>query len=737
MVTLAQIRKLCRAEFPDRPFDLPRLLVAWAKRDPEGELAKILDGAGLDVEKMMAALVPLFGAVDPEDRSVLKRAVISCSGDRTTGRDLLKVLSESPENRVTKALEEAGLDIERLRQKLRERQTFRKRRVMSQIERPSVEEEPLRKFGRDLLDEARRGTFDDLHERTEDVDRILEVILRRYKRNAALTGPAGVGKTALIELMARMMTRKELSALEGYRVFEVSTGRLVGGTRYRGDFEKRMVEVLESLEKLSPVILYIDELHTLVGAGRAEGIITDASNIIKPYLARGTICLVGATTTLEYQRHIGRGDAALARRFQEVRIEEPVGELCTAMVRAQAKAVEKHHDVRVPDELIAAAIELTDRHVPQRFQPDKAATLIDSAAAHLRRLGDKDLTKESLLRVLAQQTGRPIELLGDDDRESLALLTNRIAAHIIGQEEAVERVATTLICRRQDLADEERPLGRFLFAGDTGVGKTEMARVLAKEFFGDEKALLHLDLAEYADGAALNKLIGAPAGYVGSESGSGRMIDWLHERSSGVILLDEAEKAAPEVLTLILGLLDNGRITSARGERCDARQCAIVLTTNAASAKELKRSAVGFGGGESTSPFEALCEYFPREMLARLDEIILFETLDDATLRRILRSKLTETLERLERKRRLRLVYDEKRLIDWLMDDVERARTGARGMERLIEQKLLQPVAFALLLDGGRRPCSIELDELFYESGEAKIVSDDTGAPESEKTTSR
>ena len=727
MVTLVEIKRLCRVEYPGCRHDLSRLLVAWAKRDPAGELGEILLGTGLELEGLIEALEPLFDARDSEDLTILKRVVFSVNGTGATGKHLLSTLADTPQNHVTAALVARGLDRGALRAKLADLEPSFDRAAMSRIEQPKKSEKPLRKFGRDLLLEARQGAFDDLYERTDDINRILEVILRRLKRNPALTGPAGVGKTALVELLARAMARAEIPALEGYALFEISTGRLVGGTRYRGDFEARMVEILEALEKLSPALLYIDELHTIVGAGRAEGIITDASNILKPYLARGVICLIGATTTEEFHRHIARGDAALARRFQELRIEEPRDELCAAMVEAQARAVANHHGISVPREMVAAAIELTDRHLPHRVQPDKAATLIDSAAAQVRRLQGEGLSRESLMKVLAEQTGRPIELLGDDDRESLVHLTNRIKEHIIGQGRAVELVAETLICRRQDLASEDRPLGRFLFAGDTGVGKTEMARVLAREFYGDETALLHLDLAEYAEGSSLNKLIGAPAGYVGSDSGNGVIVDWLHQRSAGLILLDEAEKAATEVLTLVLGLLDNGRITSARGERCDAKQCVIVLTTNAASSRELERTAVGFGAGASSSPFEALSAYFPRELLARLDEIIVFESLDEETLRRILSLRLSEATGRLEQKRRLELDYDEESLIDWLMVDLKGARTGARGIERLIERKLLQPLALALVRSAEREKSSVALGESFYESGEIQITPADLG----------
>jgi ATP-dependent Clp protease ATP-binding subunit ClpA len=707
-----------RVRFPGRQLDLPHLLITWLGDDTDGQLAEIFAETGLTIHQAQAALNPLVGLKLNEDNVIMRQAINGSRGRPTSGLDIWLALCETPDHRLLQAMIRQGLHLERLRKNLEQLRQNTESSQAARLRKPDLKSEvSLRRFARDLLSAARKGEFDDLHPRPDDIDRMVEVILRRTKRNPALTGPAGVGKTALVELLARMVARDELPALSGTKVYELSIAKLVGGTRYRGDFEQRLDELLTLLERLQPILVFVDELHLLVGAGRAEGIITDASNLLKPYLARGRICLIGATTTEEYQRHVAQGDRAFARRFEEVRVQEPRGELCRAMVEAQARAVAKHHDLAIPGDVVAAAIELTDRHLTQRCQPDKASTLIDTAASRARRAGQRELDRHTLRQVLAQQTGRPVELLSGEARQALSHLASRLGAQVLGQDLAIERVASTLVYRLQDLADETRPLGSFLFAGDTGVGKTELARALAAELFSDPEALLQLDLAEYAEGSSVNKLIGAPPGYSGSEQIGGVLVDWLHEHQSGVILLDEAEKAASEIHRLLLGLLERGRIASARGEQLDARQCVLVLTTNAADSRELKRRAPGFEHNAAASPAEVLANYFPRELLGRLDELIVFEPLSDETLRQVLKLRLSEAEERLRSRRRVTLLYDEDQMLDWLGAGLDDQGSGARGIARLLERRLLQPLALALLLDDEQGDTIFTLDDRFYTDG--------------------
>ena len=724
MMTLAELRKLAKEVFPGANANLIRLLSAWAIRDPEGELAGLLFDTGLDTDGMASALKPLLAEPADEDKDLLISCITGVSNGPVTGGHLLLALCDSPSHRVSRILIEAGLNLERLRANLNGALELPAGVLAQYGIEVDTKANPLLRYGRDLTALAEEGAFDDLCDRPAEIDRLFEVLLRKRKGNVALTGPAGVGKTALIELLSHKVVSEEVPThLIGTRLFELSMGKLVAGTKYRGEFEARMEQVIHAFLSSQPAILFIDEMHLIWGAGHAEGINTDAANLLKPMLAREGSRVIGATTVEEYHRYIAR-DAALARRFQEIRLSEPDEALTFEMIQKQAEGLANHHKLAIPDTIIRQAIELTNRHLPNRFQPDKSVDLLDSAAVSAVRADRKELLIVDLLDTLARQTGRPVSTLTGEDRLSLRNLEEQIKSRIIGQDEAVEKVAATLIYRRQDLGAVDRNLGTFLFAGETGVGKTELARTIATTFFSSEKGLLHVDLAEYNQPGSVNKLIGSPAGFVGSEK-EGVLIDWLHTHGSGVLLFDEIEKAHEEIHRLLLGLLDNGRISSARGEIMDTRQCVVILTTNAIDPSDLKRSTVGFGGGTvRQDPAELLADYFPREFLGRLDEIVLFNPLGPKEMREIMKLRLSEALSRLNRKKII-LNFDEEQLIDYLLDGLLESKSGARGIARLLENKLLQPISLALLYHDGEGELEIALGDEFYESGKVTISSKD------------
>jgi len=710
MKTLAQLRQMAVEYFPHLKNDLVPILMAWCRSKDE-DLSALLQP--LSLAAFAKALEPFLKHTTDADRALLLECIGTPAGEPATGFHLLVTICAHPEHRVHRALVTIGLDCTALSKQTIQRPTTTFASVGLAVDEDS--HSSLLRYGRDLTAQAEQGTFDELAPRSTEIGQLMDVLLRKRKGNPILTGAAGVGKTALVELLAREIVQNGNHLLAGQRIYEISMGQLVAGTQYRGEFEARFEEVMQAVQKETAALLFIDEIHLLLGAGRAEGAAMDGANLIKPFLARDSFRLIGATTEREYHRYIAR-DGALARRFQEVRLKEPSPALSFAMVRRQAKALSTHHGITIDKPVIRRTIELTDRHQQNRRQPDKSIDLLDSAAVAVRRRGGIRLTLDDVLTTLARLTGTPIATLTGADRESLRHLSTALKARVIGQEAAIDRVVMALVHRRLDLGNEERPLGVFLFAGDSGVGKTELARVLAATFLGNARKLILLDLAEYSGPAALHKLIGAPAGLVGSED-EGVLIQGLQTYPNAVILLDEIEKATPEIHQLLLGMLDNGRITSARGERFDVRNSVIILTTNALTADDLAQTPIGFvDNGQKSDPAKLLAKTFPREFLGRLDDIILFRRLQEKDLREILKLRLKEAEQRIQRKG-LKLVYEEARLLSYLMAKLDWQQSGARGIARLLERALLQPLAMALLeVDAGEEIC-IELGEEYYRTG--------------------
>jgi ATP-dependent Clp protease ATP-binding subunit ClpA len=547
-----------------------------------------------------------------------------------------------------------------------------------------------------------------------DSDRIIDVLMRKNKGNGVLTGAAGVGKTALAEGLALRIVKGDVPhPLQGVRVFEVSMGKLVAGTIFRGQFEERLEKVMEALKACRPSILFIDEMHLIWGAGRAEGAPMDAGNLLKPVLARGEVRILGATTVEEYRRYICR-DEALSRRFEEIRLEEPSGELLMNMLRPQTEGLALHHGIKIPGALIQSAVSLTDHFLPNRRQPDKSVDLLDTSSVRAVQNGRAALTEADLLETMARLTGLSIGTLQGESLSQLRNLSRNLKQQIIGQDHAMDKIAATLTYRRHIQGVKDRNLGTFLFCGATGVGKTKTAQLLAEHYCGDLRKLLHLDMAEYTLPDGMNKLIGVPDGFVGGEK-EGVLASFLHTHGSGVILCDEIEKAHPEVHRLFPGILDNGRIRTAQGRLLDTRQSVIVFTTNAITPAALDRQTIGFGKSvDQPDPLDLLSEHFPRELLGRFDEIILFNTLTALDLRHILEQQIKEAVLHLAA-REIRVEFEMDRLCNHLLSNKKDSKTGARGIARLIEQKLLQPIALlSLQQEHSGAPLTVILDEDSY-----------------------
>ena len=514
---------------------------------------------------------------------------------------------------------------------------------------------PSEKYGRDLTRLAQEGRLDPVLCRDSELERMVEILCRRQKNNPCLLGEPGVGKSALAEALAQRIASGQITpALRGKRVLSLDMASMVAGTKYRGDFEERFKNLLEELYRDRTTILFIDEIHIIAGAGAAEGAI-DAASILKPMLARGEIQLIGATTPEEYRKTIQK-DSALERRFGRVMVEEPTPAAAETILAGLMPRYERYHGVAIPSTAIHAAVELSVRYLPGRYLPDKAIDLLDEAAA-ARRIAEnssekKALTPADIARVVSKASGVPAERVGEAERERLAQLEQRLAAEVIGQPRAVASVAAAIRRSRTGLRENNRPIGAMLFLGPTGVGKTQLARTLAKCWFGSEKALLRFDMSEYMERHTVARLIGAPPGYVGHDEG-GQLTEAVRRRPYSVVLFDEIEKAHSDIQNLLLQILEDGTLTDAQGRRADFSNTIILLTSNLGARCLAGQTApMGFGaaGAEKDrrgqQAIREAREFFRPELMGRLDETVLFDPLGPEQLAGIADRLLCELEER-------------------------------------------------------------------------------------------
>lgn len=514
---------------------------------------------------------------------------------------------------------------------------------------------PSEKYGRDLTRLAQEGRLDPVLCRDSELERMVEILCRRQKNNPCLLGEPGVGKSALAEALAQRIASGQITpALRGKRVLSLDMASMVAGTKYRGDFEERFKNLLEELYRDRSTILFIDEIHIIAGAGAAEGAI-DAASILKPMLARGEIQLIGATTPEEYRKTIQK-DSALERRFGRVMVEEPTPTAAETILTGLMPRYERYHGVAIPSTAIHAAVELSVRYLPGRYLPDKAIDLLDEAAA-ARRIAEnssekKALTPADIARVVSKASGVPAERVGEAERERLAQLEQRLAAEVIGQPRAVASVAAAIRRSRTGLRENNRPIGAMLFLGPTGVGKTQLARTLAKGWFGSEKALLRFDMSEYMERHTVARLIGAPPGYVGHDEG-GQLTEAVRRRPYSVVLFDEIEKAHSDIQNLLLQILEDGTLTDAQGRRADFSNTIILLTSNLGARCLAGQTApMGFGaaGAEKDrrgqQAIREAREFFRPELMGRLDETVLFDPLGPEQLAGIADRLLCELEER-------------------------------------------------------------------------------------------
>lgn len=570
----------------------------------------------------------------------------------------------------------------------------------------------LDQYSRDLTEMAAAGRIDPVVGRGDEIRRAVQILSRRTKNNPVLVGEPGVGKTAVAEGLALRVARGEApEELRSKRIVSLDIPAMLAGTKYRGDFEERVKSVLKDVKRAGDVILFIDELHTIIGAGSAEGAI-DAANILKPALGRGEIQIIGATTPEEYRRHIEK-DAALERRFQPVRVAEPGREQTLEMLRSLRGCLESHHGVRISDEALTASYELSVRFINDRFLPDKAIDLLDEAAAGLHVLqnggaGRETVTAAHVAQVVSLWTGVPVTGLDKDETERLKNLEERLKKRIIGQDEAVSAVSRAIRRSRVGLRDPGRPVGSFLFLGPTGVGKTELCRALAETVYGDEQAMIRLDMSEYMEKHTVSRLIGSPPGYVGYEDG-GQLTEKVRRKPWSVVLFDEIEKAHEDVWDILLQIMDDGRLTDSTGRRVDFSNALIVMTSNiGAKAITDRRQPLGFGGVDTAGEadmrrrvMEELRATFKPEFLNRVDETLVFHRLKPEDMLGITQTMLSGVKARFE-KLGLTLVVPEE-TARWLAQAGYDDKFGARPLRRTVQHSI-EDAAAELLLDGRARP---------------------------------
>ncbi|MCR4435175.1 MAG: ATP-dependent Clp protease ATP-binding subunit [Clostridiales bacterium] len=619
----------------------------------------------------------------------------------------------------------------------------------------------LNQFGRDLTDMAREDKFDPVIGRDKEIERVIQILSRRTKNNPCLIGEPGVGKTAIAEGLAQKIVEGNIpEILKDKRVVTLDLSSMVAGAKYRGEFEERLKKAIEEIRKAGNIILFIDEMHTIIGAGAAEGAI-DASNILKPLLARGEIQVIGATTLDEYRKHVEK-DAALERRFQPIMIGEPSKEEALDILKGIRDKYEAHHRVKITDDALEAAVKLSDRYITDRFLPDKAIDLIDEAASRVRlksfttppdlkkleeqvdklskekedaircqefekaaRIRDEEqrakgeleraksnwqqkhetrtdtVTEDEIEEIVASWTGIPVKKLAEEESERLMKMEDVLHMRVIGQDEAVKAVSKAIRRGRVGLKDPKRPVGSFIFLGPTGVGKTELSKALAEALFGDENAMIRIDMSEYMEKYSVSRLVGSPPGYVGYEEG-GQLTEKVRRKPYSVLLFDEIEKAHPDVFNILLQILEDGRLTDSQGRTVDFRNTVIIMTSNvgARMISEPKRMGFSAGGDERAKNYEdmknnvmgELKKTFRPEFLNRVDEVIVFHPLDEEHLKKIVGLMIDSLAKRLKQNAITLEVSEEAKafLVKKGFDQIYGARPLRRSIQSLVEDKLAE-----------------------------------------------
>ncbi len=768
-------------------------------REEGGAAAKVLAGLGMEIEKMREYIIRLVGkgnfnfnegfGYTPRTKRVMELSFYEARnlGHNYVGTEhLLLALVREGEGIAARILKDSNIDLEKIRglimQILQEEggETHQGAAPGGKTNTPNLDQ-----FGKDLTVLAREGKLDPVIGRDKEIERVVQILSRRTKNNPVLIGEPGVGKTAVAEGLAQRISDGNIpELLKGKRVVTLDLSGMVAGAKYRGEFEERLKSVMEEIKQAKDIILFIDEMHTIIGAGAAEGAI-DASNILKPALSRGEIQAIGATTLDEYQKHVEK-DAALERRFLPVMVGEPSVEETIQILFGLRDRYEAHHKVRITDEAIKAAATLSDRYITDRFLPDKAIDLIDEAASRVRlqsytappdlknlekeledirkekeeavanqnfekaaklrdqehqvrekieaekdkwkrnqATGAQEVGEHEITQIVSTWTGIPVVKLTEEESERLLRMEDILHKRVIGQEEAVHAVSRAIRRARVGLKDPKRPVGSFIFLGPTGVGKTELCKALGEALFGDEDAMIRVDMSEYMERHTVSRLVGSPPGYVGYDEG-GQLTEQVRRKPYSVILLDEIEKAHPDVFNILLQILEDGRLTDAKGRLVDFRNTVIVMTSNVGAHTIRKQKTLGFAPADDSidSEYEKMKENileelkrtFRPEFINRIDEIIVFHSLEDEHLRKIVPLMLENAIKRLEHKDIYIEISDKAKdyMVKEGFDPVYGARPLRRAIQRTVEDNLSEEILAGRIKVGDKVLIDVEDDKLVF-----------------------
>ncbi|NEW09694.1 ATP-dependent Clp protease ATP-binding subunit [Paenibacillus sp. SYP-B3998] len=758
-------------------------------REGEGIAAKALVALGLGLEKIQDEVESLIGRGQEQPTNIAytprAKKVIELSMDEArklghtyvgTEHILLGLIREG-EGVAARVLNNLGVSLNKARQQVLQLLGSSETVSPSHGSNPNVNTPTLDGLARDLTAYAKEGHLDPVIGRSKEIERVIQVLSRRTKNNPVLIGEPGVGKTAIAEGLAQKIISNEIpETLKDKRVMTLDMGSVVAGTKYRGEFEDRLKKIMDEIRQAGNIVLFIDELHTLIGAGGAEGAI-DASNILKPALARGELQCIGATTLDEYRKYIEK-DAALERRFQPITVDQPSPDEAIQILHGLRDRYEAHHRVKITDAAIVEAVKLSDRYITDRFLPDKAIDLIDEASSKVRlrsytvppslkqlenkledirkekdaavqsqefekaaglrdteqklreeldttknewkekqgRL-DTEVTPDDIAQIVASWTGIPVTKLAEEETERLLKMEEILHERVIGQEEAVKSVSRAIRRARAGLKDPKRPMGSFIFLGPTGVGKTELARALAESLFGDDNAVVRIDMSEYMEKHSTSRLVGAPPGYVGYEEG-GQLTEKVRRKPYSVVLLDEIEKAHPEVFNILLQVLEDGRLTDSKGRTVDFRNTLIIMTSNVGADTIKKNSSLGFTAAQDAGKdysnmkdkvMTELKKSFRPEFLNRIDETIVFHSLDEEHITRIV-SLMAEDLRKRLKEQEVDFALTDKAKM-FLAKEGFDPTYGARPLRRAIQKHIEDRLSEELLRGTIAKGDSLTIDE--------------------------